>query len=276
MTLDADDPAGTTAPSAPMGDDRFSPFVASQLSTSLDGAVALSATESREAALERLEAAEFDQAPVQSGGDTVGWVHLRDLKTGDGTVAGHLTPLSRTPIVAATTSLSRVLPAVQNGFVFTVHGAGLSGFIVPSDLERHAMRGHFYLAIAEIEMCLTDVIGAAVPDKVIEELVRKSPGANRFKKARKEGTDTRIVEYLDLRDLLNVYVSRVDQDVPGPISETMGELPEFRNVIMHATKPLVVEYPPGRLADLDARVREVRDYVCKTVENVAPRGWFGV
>ncbi|MBB2893464.1 hypothetical protein [Flexivirga oryzae] len=276
MTSDVHDEfrARRVAPAAT--DERWSPFVASQLSTSLEGAVSISISESCAVALDRLVSAEFDQAPVHSGGETIGWVHLRDLKMGEGTVEECLTPLSRTPIVAATTSLSHVLPAVRSGFVFTVHGAGLSGFVVPSDLDRHAVRGHFYLTIAEIEMCLSDLVGAGVPDANIEALVCHSAGAGRFKRARKEGKDTRIVEYLDLRDLLNVYANRVDLEVPERVSATMDELPEFRNVIMHATKPLVVEYPPQRLADLDARIRELRDYVCKAAEHVAPRGWFGV
>ncbi|MBD2759638.1 hypothetical protein IEE94_08950 [Yimella sp. cx-573] len=240
--------------------DSHAPFIASHLSTSLDEAVTVSLDEPRGYAHRRLCDAGFDQAPVRSGNDTIGWVPTRALEGEGGAVDDSMIPLSRTPIVASTTSLSHVLGLIGDGLIFTVHGAGLGGFIVPSDLDRHAMRGHFYVLIAEIEMVLSDVVGRDVDEKDIEELVRGTAGEGRYKKASRAGQDTRIVEYLDLKDLIDVFEKQVvTGDLPDVVSTTLAELPSFRNVVMHATKPLVVEYPPSRLADLDTRVRQVRD-----------------
>lgn len=257
------------------------PFVAGQLSTSLDEAVAVSVgvDEAPRDALVQLERKDFQQAPVRDGGNTVGWVHVDQLRRGEASVGEVMTPLSRTPIVAASTSLSEAFPALREGFVFTVHRAGLSGFIVPSDLDRQVVRAHFYVVIAEIEMCLAEVVNAYVPAVDVEAQLLAKPNsreAKRFREAREKEQDTRIVEYLYLRDLITLFMGRPGANVPDGIQKTLDGLNDFRNVVMHPTKPLVAEYPVDQLTDLDRQIRVARNYVYTTADELGPEGWFDV
>jgi predicted transcriptional regulator len=60
-----------------------------------------------------------------------------------------MTTLDKSAIVSAESSVASVLQLLRrHNFVFTADKDGLAGFIVPSDLDRHATRSYFYLLVA--------------------------------------------------------------------------------------------------------------------------------
>jgi len=102
----------------------------------------------------------FDQAPVVDGTHVVGWVVTAHLLNAE-RVKGVMKPLALSAIVSNEASIADVLQLLaQEGLVFTVGDNGVSGFITPSDLERHAARSHFYLLVAGIEMLITTIVAA--------------------------------------------------------------------------------------------------------------------
>lgn len=79
----------------------------------------------------------------------------------------------------------------------------MTGFVTPSDLDRHAARSHFYLLIAAIEMLLAGLVGAAVRPAIIEKAIRGE--AKRWKAAKEANVETYPVEYLYIRELVGVF-----------------------------------------------------------------------
>ncbi len=132
---------------SPVGD-LWSVFHAGHITTALENAFKVGQTESGPVAHRQLEERRFDQAPVEFQGHIVGWVsteHLREAAT----VKAVMKRLDKSAIVSAEASMAGTLQLLgQHRFVFTAGENGLSGFIVPSDLDRHAARSYFYLFIA--------------------------------------------------------------------------------------------------------------------------------
>ncbi len=128
-------------------------------------AVELSANP-REAAAE-LASLRFDQAPVVDQGHIWGWVLTKRLETAT-KVSSILRSLEVSAIVSADASIANVLdPLADEGLVFTVGEHGITGFITPSDLDRNAARGQFYLLIAGLEMVLADIVHSIVPEETV-------------------------------------------------------------------------------------------------------------
>jgi hypothetical protein len=133
-------------------------FHASHIATDIKGAVTDGQSEPGAYAHKRLEEQRFDQAPMVFQDRVVGWVLARDLP-GYQSVASAMTPLDNSAIVSAESSIPSVLHLLgQHNFVFTANKDGLAGFIVPSDLDRHAVRSYFFLLVAGIEMLLSEII----------------------------------------------------------------------------------------------------------------------
>ena len=113
-------------------------FKAVQLSTSLDRAQNVLATESAAEAFEQLSRNRFDQAPVTDEGRVVGSVLTADL-AGATDVASVMTRLEDCPLLSMDAPLSVLLSALADApMVFLVGSTGLQAFVTPSDLERHA------------------------------------------------------------------------------------------------------------------------------------------
>ncbi len=169
-----------------VSDDLADFFHADQIATSIAGAVNVELTESAKVARRRLVDARFDQAPVMGDGRPVGWVATDDL-TRHRTVRSAMTPLNDCTMLSAEASTARVLQLLpENKFLFVVGERGLSGFIVHSDLDRHAVRSYLYLLIAGIEMLLSEIVKYAIPDEGIAALVR-SDLKKRFEQAHTAG-----------------------------------------------------------------------------------------
>lgn len=139
-------------------------FHAGHIATELKGAITVEGNESASTARERLAEQRFDQAPVVFRGRVIGWVLTSSLHK-DEPVYTVMTPLDESAIVSAESSVAGALKTLgKRGFVFTAGKDGLSGFIVPSGLDRHAARSYFYLLVAGIEMLLAELIGSVISE----------------------------------------------------------------------------------------------------------------
>jgi CBS domain containing-hemolysin-like protein len=122
-------------------------FHAGHIATDLKGAITVDQSVPASPARQRLAESRFDQAPVVLQERVVGWVLTRSLHE-EQTVGSVMTPLDQSAIVSAESSVADALQVLgQHNFVFTADKDGLAGFIVPSDLDRHATRSYFYLLV---------------------------------------------------------------------------------------------------------------------------------
>ncbi len=157
-----------------IGEDLTDFFRAGQVSTSIVSAVTVGLTDLAEPARVRLDQARFDQAPVMRGGRPVGWVATAALIPGS-SVKSVMTSLENCTLVSAEASIAAILQLLlKEQFIFTVSKEGVSGFIVHSDIDRHAVRSYLYMLISGIEMLLAEIIKSAFPEHEIAARIRVS------------------------------------------------------------------------------------------------------
>lgn len=213
-------------------------FTAGQLATPLAEAVGVDPRESPADAHGLLTTGRFDQAPVIDDKRVLGWVktsRLADVAT----IAEATTLLSDTPIVAASTPVSQVLRLMRSGFVFTVLGQGLHGFITPSDLDRQAVRGHFYLLIMGVEMRLAELVQREVPeDAIVKAVLAKRDTQKRWLKAQETGLELRPVSYLYLRQLQDLFLKHIATGGDAWMAPALHRISLVRNTVMHPVKPM--------------------------------------
>ncbi len=144
-------------------------FHASHIATDIKGAITAGQSELGSTARKRLTEERFDQAPVVFQDRIVGWV-LTSRLLEDQAVSTVMTPLDSSAIVSAQSSIPSVLQLLaRDNFVFTADTDGLAGFIVPSDLDRHAVRSYFYLLVAGIEMLLSEIVRSETPEELLSQ-----------------------------------------------------------------------------------------------------------
>jgi len=244
------------------GEDLRDFFHADQIATSISGAVTVGLAESARIARQRLVDARFDQAPVMDGRRAVGWVATSDLK-GHRNAKSVMTPLNDCTLVSAESSIASVLQLLPwNKFLFVVGKQGLSGFIVRSDLDRHAVRSYLYLLIAGIEMLLSEIIKSAIPDSQIIASVR-SDQKSRFEQAYAANREASPAEYLYIDQLVNLFTQTSYASDPRlwdePLTDLLFRVKSFRNDIMHPVRSLAASENIEAIANLPGWAAEVLD-----------------
>jgi hypothetical protein len=228
-------------------------FQAGHIATSLEDAFTVQQVDSGIMARCQLEEQRFDQAPVAFQGHVVGWVaakHLREART----VKSVMQRLDKSAIVSAEASMAGTLQLLgRHEFVFTAGDTGLSGFIVPSDVDRHAARSYFYLLIAGIEMLLSKIVGSATTVACI--MGAMSPEmAERYSEACAAAKEANPVEYLYLEELVDLFLGSACSEDPKVWDESctsrLTEVNKFRSVVMHPTRSIVAARSPAQLATL--------------------------
>lgn len=227
-------------------------FRASQLSTPLTDAVVVDLREPTDVAHEKLTVARFDQAPVvDQSRKSVGWVRTDGLASAV-KVKAVLQPLARCTILAMDAPLKDLLIVLNHEqLVFLAGHQGLEAFVTPSDLDRHAARGHFYLLISGIEMLLSDLVDRAVDPNVIEEAIQNQQ-REAWQAALTRNLETRPVEYLNLRELAELFRATVAIDGlwGNEYDNMLTALCHLRPSVMHPVRPLLAERQPSQLAQL--------------------------
>lgn len=242
-------------------------FYAEQVSTSIAAAVTVGLSERPGMAYGRLREARFDQAPVCSGKRPVGWVAVDDLNAHLSVESG-MTPLDECTLVSAESSIATVLQLLpQKKFLYVVNKDGLSGFIVQSDLDRHAVRSYLYLLIASIEMLLSEIVKHAIPEKDITASLR-SDMKKRFERAQSAGQETSPAEYLYLSELITLFAGTSCAQDPkywdGTLTDLLEKVKGFRNDVMHPTRSIaaseniqIVANLPGWAARASGMLRDI-------------------
>lgn len=233
--------------------DLWSVFHAGHITTALEDAFKVGQNESGSVAYRQLGEQRFDQAPVEFQGHIVGWVttgHLREAAT----VKAVMKRLDKSAIVSAEASMTGTLQLLgQHRFVFTAGENGLSGFIVPSDLDRHAARSYFYLLIAGIEILLSKIVESSSPATSIIEAMSPEM-TQRYSEARSAANEANPVEYLYLEELVNLFLesayARNLQVWNGQYTSRLVEINKFRSVVMHPTRSIIAARSPAQLAAL--------------------------
>jgi len=241
-------------------EDLWGSFSAGHIATGVVGAITVDSNESGDIARQRLEDKRFDQAPVVFQGRVVGWVATSQLED-DQLAKSVMTPLDKCAIVSAESSLPNVLQLLcQNRLVFTVGADGLSGFVVPSDLDRHAVRGYFYLLVASIEMLLSEIVRSASSDVDAVALMGQNM-KKRFDQACKANIETNPVEYLYIRQLIELFLRTPYSKESSLWSETLTEqlnmVKTFRNSVMHPASSIAATTGPDEAAEFARCAQEV-------------------
>jgi hypothetical protein len=116
-----------------------------------------------------------------------------------------MTPLNECTLVSAESSIASALQTLpENNFLFVVGRNGLSGFIVQSDLDRHAVRSYLYLLIAGIEMLLAEIVKDDISDDQIIASLR-SDQRKRFEQAYAANQEASPAEYLYIGELITLF-----------------------------------------------------------------------
>jgi CBS domain-containing protein len=235
-------------------------FYASHFATDIKVAVTVDQNELAVTACKRLAEQRFDQAPVIFQERIVGWVLTSQLSEAE-TVNSAMTQLDNSIIVSAETSIPRALQLLgQHDFVFTADKDGLAGFIVPSDLDRHAVRSYFYLLVARIEMLLSEIIRSAMPKEAIIATMR--PGLQeRYEQAHEANTEAHPVEYLYIRQLIKLFFATSHSKDPllwnESLTEQLAAVEKFRNLVMHPTCSIAATTSPSAAAEVASGAEEV-------------------
>lgn len=253
---------GTVLTPGEFGDDLRDFFHARQIATSIAGAVTVRLAESARIARQRLVDARFDQAPVMTDRRPVGWVATDALKD-HRSVGSAMIPLNQCTLISAESSIATVLQLIPTSrFLFVVGKQGLSGFIVRSDVDRHAVRSYLYLLIAGIEMLLAEIVKSQFTEAQIRESLRSDQKV-RFDQALAANQETSPAEYLYIGELITLFLRTAYASDPRFWDEQLTGLlirvKHFRNDVMHPVKSLAALENIDALANLPRWAMEVTD-----------------
>jgi hypothetical protein len=204
-------------------------------------------------ARDMLRALRFDQAPVMRGDRLFGWARTARL-TGRGTVGQQATPLEDCAILARDTPVGDAIKAVgRHHLVFLAGVDGINSFVVPSDLDRHAVRCYLYVLVSELEMEMASRAQSALSAEQIEAHLGNQE--RRYRQAQRRGLETDPIEYLNFSayEAIAPEVPDIRDRFPGAPDELSGELVKLRKLrdcVAHPSKSLTLAFEPLELARL--------------------------
>jgi hypothetical protein len=239
------------------------------LQTELEVATKLRAGWNSAKAAEILQSGDYDQAPVMSGSNLIGYVLRSELeKRPDQLVRASTRNLNQSVLLSADAPLRALLDVLRRSrFAFVVGGSGVTGFATPSDLNKHAARAHFYLLLARLEIAASDLLRRSVGPGSMLALLGPSARATierRYREDKSADVDVDYVAYLDFSQLLNVIGrlagvrSGIGFPTPAAWSRATRGLVGLRRDVMHPVRQF---YGPGRSVDdliaADDRIRDL-------------------
>lgn len=220
---------------------------ASSVATPLAEAIVVEVGEHPAHAATRLATQGLDQAPVLRRKTLIGWASTEALRRARTVKEAHHR-LEDSRFAGSASSINDVLPHLAgHGLCFTVGRRGIEGFIVPSDLDRHAARTHFYLLVSSVEMLLSSTLRKSTDaDQLVHRIsthrVRTTVDGKEetlrsmYEEARNAGLDAHPVEYLYLRELVDAFCDRYP--VSTEIRRRLNLVCDLRTDVMHPTRPL--------------------------------------
>jgi hypothetical protein len=245
-----------------IGEDLADFFRASQVSTAIISAATVDLAERAEFAQQRLDQARFDQAPVMHKGRPVGWVAAKALTRGS-SVQEVMTALEDCTLVSAEASIAAILQLLlDEQFIFTVSKESVSGFIVHSDIDRHAVRSYLYLLVSGIEMLLAEIIKSAIPEGRIATRIRADL-QDAYSQARAENRETSAAEYLYIGELVDLFTetsyARNADLWDADSRHLLIQIRNFRNSVMHPVRSIAAAHNIETAAHLPGWASAVTD-----------------
>ena len=258
-----------------IGEDLTDFFRAGQISTALTGAVIVELAEPTEIARQRLHEERFDQAPVMHKGRVVGWVATSTLTAGR-SVKSLMTPLERCALVSAEASIAAILQSLlDDDFIFTVSKQGLTGFIVHSDIDRHAVRSYLYLLISGIEMLLAEIVKSAISENRIAAQI-STPMRKAYNQARADNQETSPAEYLYIGELVKLFNETPYVSDPELWDSYSGQLltnvKGFRNSVMHPVRSIAAADNIGTAAHMPEWTGVIADRLRTMIASLHAKG----
>lgn len=223
-------------------------IVVGVLQTALEGATVLAPDAPVRSAAKELRAQNYDQAPVVENGQPIGYVLLRDLLQGRGNVGARARPILPNALASDRAPLDDVPPWLADcGFLFVLSANRISGFVVPSDINRQAGRAYFYLAVTALELELAELVRTVHQRRDALSLLTKTDAGTVRKRLSAHvdaNVEADVVAEMTLSQLCKVIAAEDDaHDVLRPAlshewDETWHQINEVRKRVAHPTKPL--------------------------------------
>jgi CBS domain len=152
-------------------------------------------------AKKKLDAGDFDQAPVVSNESVVGWILRKEIME-NLAIEETFHRLSHNDLISGDAPLDDALQRLmKQELIFTIGKDGIEGFIVRSDVERHVSRAHMYLLISGLEILMTKNVELQKLDFEILIGFMSPNSRDAWERAKRMNFDANPVEYLDLRGL---------------------------------------------------------------------------
>jgi CBS domain-containing protein len=218
--------------------------------------------ESLEDALSKLDAKDYDQAPVVSNQVVIGWVLRRELH-GANSLGNVLHQLSHRDLISDEAPLDDALQRlIKQELIFTIGAEGVVGFIVRSDIERHVSRAHMYLLISGLEILMTRHLELENENfDTLESFMSKDSRAA-WLRARESSLDANPIEYLDTFGLAKALSS--NQRIMNHIAmkkqdwlNYMYTLKQIRNWVAHGNTQELTAYPFVEIVHILKKAEEI-------------------
>lgn len=240
-------------------------IVVGHVRTPLEAATVLSATAPTRSALRELARNNFDQAPVvDEDGTPLGFVLRKDLARGRGRVFSYVKPILPNALVSDMSPLQSALPWLQlTGFLYLLTGRDISGFIVPSDLNKQAGRTYLYLGLAALELALADRVRALSRSQNVLDSLRPPEVKgiqHRLRRNIDRNVEADVVAEMNLSHLFDIVGSDKDSmaligvsaDAWAPFWKPINDL---RTRVAHSTRPVLETTAAfAQLVEVDHRV----------------------
>lgn len=240
-------------------------IVVGHLETPLAGAVVVEPSTPSRSALRALDRCNFDQAPVVENGEPIGYVLARDLRRTRGSVRANMRSILPQALASNTAPLEVAMPWLGNsGFLFLLAGKEISGFVVPSDLNKQAGRSYFYLGLTELELRLATEIRRISED--IDPIDCLNPASRtRIRRRLKQRTEANVeadaVAEMNLSELFQVAGRYTDLPRLLGVDDWDGfwsPINQLRLRIAHSVRPVLESQSQiGELLQSDQAVHSV-------------------
>jgi hypothetical protein len=251
-------------------------IVVGLLETPLSSATTLKLGTPARSAVALLQNGRFDQAPVvDARGVPVGYA-LLDALPRSGAIDKHVRPILPGALASDRTPLADVLPMLHDtGFLFVLRNKTVSGFVVPSDLNKQPGRSYLYLGMISLELELARVLRPRFPGN--SALDRFSlPARHKIEKllARDEAerVDTDVIAELTLRQLLFLAGSHqglIESLGCASVEEWAAisvRVCDLRNRLAHSVRPVLSRRDElGWIQSVDSLVRNLLDSLGRLV-----------
>lgn len=223
---------------------------AKQLAVPLEEGLCLHPEDSAVEASEKMLDRQYDFAPVLEEGSPIGLFAYNAF--GDSSsvalVGGAMEPLKSASIVSGEAQLGAIVNRLNSrSFLFVFEEDGISGFLTPSDLGSVGVRAHFYSHLSHLETLLGEYLRLKYPDQSKATSLLK---AGRLESQKAIAADLRArdrfldeISCVSLQDLIDIcgkdpeFRAAVARTGTGWNKVDRG-FGEFRDVIMHSSRPL--------------------------------------